>query len=325
MPNARRSLIAVAAAIALSACHDSTSPAARAEFVVEDIARFWQAVDAGGTADDFQTRYLAPASGALKQFIASRSITGSSLSQMVRAYPRYFAAIRANTLALNASSPTLSRVAANYARMQQLYPKAVAPRVTFVIGRFSTGGTIGSDGIVIGTEFYSIDAATPLDELDSFARTNVKPASALPTLIAHENVHVQQFSFGLLLRSARTVLELSLLEGCADFIGELVSGSHLQQHIHAWALPREAAIWQAFKAEMNSTDLRRWLYNQQNSTADWPGDLGYFVGYRIAKAYYDRATDKAAAIREIIETRDASVLLEASGYAPATVVAVQNK
>ncbi len=316
MPNATHSLIVVAAALALTACSDSTAPAPNAQFVVEDIARFWEAVDAGGSADVFQSRYLAPASPALKQFIVSRTITGSSLSQMIRAYPRYFAAIRPNTLALSANSQALTTVSANYIRMKQLYAKAVTPRVTFVIGRFSTGGTVVSDGIIIGAEFYLSEAATPLDELNAFARANVKPASALPTIIAHENVHVQQGRFGLLQRSARTVLEISLLEGTADFIGELVSGSHINQHIHAWALPREGAIWQAFKADMNTTDLTRWLFNQQNSTADWPGDLGYFVGYRIAKAYYDRTADKAAAIRDIIETRDATVLLEASGYDP---------
>lgn len=310
-------LIFVASAVALTACgDDSTSPTANSQFVVEDIARFWEAVDAGGSADVFQTRYLARASDALKQFIVSRTITGASLSQMIRAYPRYFAAIRSNTLALSPTSPALSTVSANYARMRQLYSKAVTPRVTFVIGRFSTGGTVTGEGIVIGTEFYSSDAATPLDELGAFARANVKPASALPAIIAHENVHVQQGRFGLLLRSARTVLEISVLEGSADFIGELVSGAHINQFIHEWALPREAAIWQAFKADMNSTDLTRWLYNQQASTPDWPGDLGYFVGYRIAKAYYDRTADKAAAIRGIIETRDASVLLDVSGYDP---------
>ena len=324
MPNVNNRLIVVAFTFVLAACSDSTSPSARADFVTEDLPRFWEAVDAGASADVFQSRYLTPASSALQQFIASRTITGSSLSQMVRTYPRYFAAIRANTLALSASSPTLSIVSTNYERMRQLYSKAFTPRVTFVIGRFSTGGTVTNDGIVIGTEFFSSDAATPLDELSAFARANVKPATALPSIIAHENVHVQQARFGLLLRSARTVLEVSVIEGSADFIGELVSGTQINQHIHAWALPREAAVWQAFKADMNRTDLTRWLYNQQASTPDWPGDLGYFVGYRIAKAYYDRTADKAAAIRGIIETRDASVLLEASGYAP-TAVALQNK
>jgi hypothetical protein len=31
-----------------------------------------------------------------------------------------------------------------------------------------------------------------------------------------------------------------------------------------------------------------------------PSDLGHFIGYRIAQAYYDKATDKAKAIRDII-------------------------
>ncbi len=322
-PNARGTLITSALALTVAACSDAAAPSSSPNFVVEDIARFWQAVDAGASADVFQSRYLAPASSALQQFIVSRTITGSSLSQMVRTYPRYFAAIRANTLALNASSPTLSMVSAIYTRMRQLYAQAVTPRVTFVIGRFSTGGTVVSDGIIIGLEFYSSDAATPLDELSRFARANVKPASALTAIIAHENVHVQQGRFGLLQRSARTVLEISLLEGGADFLGELVSGAHINQHIHAWALQREATIWQAFKSDMNSTDLTRWLYNQQASTPDWPGDLGYFVGYRIAKAYYDRAADKAAAIRDIIETRDATVFLESSGYGPTASMALR--
>ena len=311
-----RTLVATSLAFATTACSDSTSPSTDVAFVVEDIARFWEAVDAGGSADAFQTHYLARASSALQLFAVSRQITGTSLNQMVRAYPRYFAAIRPNTLALGPSSPVVTSISANFATMRQLYPRSEAPRVTFVIGRFSTGGTVTSDGIVIGTEFYSSDAATPLNELAQFQRVNVKPSSALPAIIAHEHTHVLQLRHGSLQARARTLLERSLLEGSADFIGELASGTHINGHIHAWATPREAAVWQEFQAAMNGTDISRWLYNQQNSTPDRPGDLGYYVGYRIAKAYYDRAADKSAAIREIIEVSDAIAFLQQSGYGP---------
>jgi len=40
------------------------------------------------------------------------------------------------------------------------------------------------------------------------------------------------------------------------------------------------------------------------------------VGYRIAGAYYARATDKRAAVRELLELRDAEAILRASAYAP---------
>ena len=69
---------------------------------------------------------------------------------------------------------------------------------------------------------------------------------------------------------------------------------------------------------MHGTDLTQWLYNQGSSTAtaDRPGDLGYFIGYRIAEAYYSKQADKIAALRDIIEIRNADDFLTRSGYSP---------
>ena len=49
-----------------------------------------------------------------------------------------------------------------------------------------------------------------------------------------------------------------------------------------------------------------------------PNDLGYFIGYQIAQAYYEKARDKRQALREIITARNGNVreLLAMSGYAP---------
>jgi hypothetical protein len=46
-----------------------------------------------------------------------------------------------------------------------------------------------------------------------------------------------------------------------------------------------------------------------------PKDLGYYMGYRIAQAYYDSASDKREAIRDILAIRDAHEFLKKSGYA----------
>ena len=69
---------------------------------------------------------------------------------------------------------------------------------------------------------------------------------------------------------------------------------------------------------MHGTDISRWLYNQgsANATPTHPGDLGYFIGYRIAEAYYAKQTDKAAALRDIIRITDAEDFLARSGYSP---------
>lgn len=94
--------------------------------------------------------------------------------------------------------------------------------------------------------------------------------------IAHEYGHVQQFS-ALNDDEHPTVLEASLIEGGAE--------------------------------DEDKTDLSKWLYN---STLEKPGDLGYWVGYRIVKSYYQHATDKRQAFREILEMTDPKVILGVS-------------
>jgi hypothetical protein len=314
------------AAAALLGCGDGIGPTfgeappnpADARFVTSDIANFWLAYDGFGSsqaATAFQIEYLDRASPGLRDFMQARNVTAVSLAQMVGALPAYFTAIRPNTLRLTQNGALLDRIRSNYDRIETLYPAAVYPPVTFLIGRFSTGGTIRQSGMLIGTEFFAIDDATPLHELPPFQRANVKPLDSIPLIVAHEHTHILQAVAGSAGRSsAATLLEQSLMEGSADFVGELVSGGHINKHIHAYALPREAEIWAEFQLAMNGRDVSRWLYNQGSSTGERPGDLGYFIGYRIARAYYDRATDKAAALREIIEVRNATSFLAASGY-----------
>ena len=46
------------------------------------------------------------------------------------------------------------------------------------------------------------------------------------------------------------------------------------------------------------------------------GQLGYWVGYRIAKAFYQRAPDQRRAISEMIRMTDARAFLAKSGWFP---------
>jgi hypothetical protein len=299
-----------------------TDPAA-AEIVTSDLPRFWRAYDAGGksgSATAFQSIYLDSASAGLRDFMVSRSVTASTLTAMVAVYPRYFASIHPSNLALANDPSTVARIRANYATIKSLYPPAIFPRVTFLIGRFSTGGTTAASGMLIGSEFYSATASTPLDELQPFQHDNVKPVDSLPLIVAHEHAHILQANAanGLFTHGNRNLLEQSLIEGGADFIGERSSGGNTNGRLWAFAIPAEASLWQEFKAAMHGTDVSRWLYNQgsANATPTRPGDLGYFIGYRIAEAYYAKQADKAAALRDIIEISNADDFLARSGYSP---------
>jgi len=66
---------------------------------------------------------------------------------------------------------------------------------------------------------------------------------------------------------------------------------------------------------MDKTDLAKWFYNHPG-TPQWPPDLGYWVGYRIVKAHYQRVSDKRRALGEIFGITDARAFFTASGWQP---------
>jgi len=66
-------------------------------------------------------------------------------------------------------------------------------------------------------------------------------------------------------------------------------------------------------ADEDKADLSDWLYN---GTLERPGDRGYWVGYRIVKSYYEHATDKRQAFREILQMSDPKAFLAKSRWYP---------
>ena len=91
-------------------------------------------------------------------------------------------------------------------------------------------------------------------------------------------------------------LPLRDVEGAAEFVTELTTGSVAYAYLAPLVDGREKEIETSFAADIDKTDLSGWLYN---STPEKPADLGYWVGYRIVKSYYQRAGDKRLALRRM--------------------------
>jgi uncharacterized protein YjaZ len=86
--------------------------------------------------------------------------------------------------------------------------------------------------------------------------------------------------------------------------------------LQAYGDAHEAELWGEFRAETRSTDgtvKSRWLYGGP-PTPDRPRDLGYYVGYRVARAYYRSHSESRRALRDILDVTDSQSFLEASGY-----------
>jgi hypothetical protein len=244
-----------------------------------------------------------------------------NIDAAVRRRPRFFAAIRANTLAIDTSRAIKDSIRVYYRRLSVLYPDASFPPVYFVIGQLSSGGTTGPSGQLIGAEMHGADGSTPVDELSDYERGVVGRIDALPGLVAHELMHIQQAHAaertdgGSNPRSKPTLLATSLEEGCASFVAWTVTGEDPARAANSYGLAHEHDLWVEFQREMNGTDASNWLY-QGGRSKDRPADLGYFVGARICGSYYAHAADKRQAIRDIFTMPDPAGFLARSGYAP---------
>ncbi|MFN2567687.1 MAG: hypothetical protein ABR499_22055 [Gemmatimonadaceae bacterium] len=292
----------------------------RARLVDNDVVRR-RLIEAGWTAEHMDEWRRLPR-GTPQRDSLERAATplaqhsaAEELARTVAAYPRYFAAIRATTLAVDTASAVTGAIRRGLRRLSELYPEARYPDVYFLIGKLTSGGTVGPSGMLIGTEQLSSGPDTPRDELPQWeqAATRTNSFAQLPGLVVHEAVHSLQAS-----RAPRKLLERALREGVPDFLSELVVGPwHAESERQRYGRAHEREVWLDFKDEMLSdSTTRTWMYNgtvlpPRNHGAT---DIGYWVGYAIAKKYYERAADKRAAVRELILVPDAERLLRDSGY-----------
>jgi hypothetical protein len=262
-----------------------------AALITSDIDLFWDVYD-NAPPEQLEVwlrrEYLNRGTQGLRDFIPYRILGAVDLAARVRRDRSRYEAVRPSTERV---SEVESQIRATFHALKARYPEAIFPDVYFVIGRFNSGGTVSPAGLLIGAEMHQDPAR-------------------LPMIVAHELVHYQQppGDEGL------TLLERAFREGSVDFVGELISGQRMNAAAQEYGRAHEAELWAEFRSVMHGTDATGWLYG--NPPPGRPADLGYFIGYRIAEAYYTQAADKAAALRDILLVRDVERILAASGYAP---------
>jgi hypothetical protein len=281
-----------------------------AQLITSDIKNFWAAYDRAKPDNQvaiLDKEYLGRGSIGLQDFVKLRIGSADNLVKTINAHLKYYASIRESTLRVEEMRP---RIRAAFYALKYLYEDAVFPDVYFVIGRMNSGGTLSDRALLIGTEMYGKTQNMPVEELSDWLRQVLGTIEGIPHIVAHELIHYQQKYSG---ESASPLLAQSIREGSADFIAELISGRHINTHIHEYGNPRERELWTAFKADMNGKDFSRWLYNP-GLVKDRPADLGYYMGYKIVESYYNRAKDKRQAIREILLIKDMNQFLKESGY-----------
>ncbi|HNR55595.1 MAG TPA: hypothetical protein PKJ19_10525 [Flavobacteriales bacterium] len=288
--------------------------------ITEDIPRFWEAYDALATAKDradsvacFQRLYLDRASEGLKRFMKVRDLGAEHFADAAW-HSAFWSSIRPNTLRIQERETAINAVLDRYERE---LPGFTRPQVCFAIGRLSTGGTVSGSWILIGSEIVCADSTTDTHELSSWLRSAMRPTDQSVAFVAHEAVHTRQrigprAVLGMLTNRLRTQ---ALMEGTADLVAREVAGVSINEQLQAYGLAHEDSLWREFQAAMRGNDTSQWLY-QGPASKDRPADLGYFMGERIAAAFYTAAADKNRALRVLLRTGSAGKVVRRSGYAP---------
>ena len=162
----------------------------------------------------------------------------------------------------------------------------------------TSGGTTFDKGLIVGAEMFgqNKDGFQPIVNID-----------LVDELVAHELIHFQQNY-----KQDNSLLAQCILEGSADFIGELIAGDHINKATYVYGNAHEKQLWEEFLKVKDKSNYENWLYGSYDTSK--AKDLGYWMGYKITKAYYDKSVDKDLAIKEILNIKDFSAFFEASGY-----------
>jgi hypothetical protein len=285
---------------------------AQIEVVTSDITNFWTAFDSVQTTPDtakqaafIQKYYLDKASFGLKYTIEFTEKKASDWVGYIDNSREKLQRIRPYTLYVLAQKSILDKKIDYF---KELYPDFKKGNIYFVIGTGIFGGRVSEGKVIVGAE----------------VEANEKPDWPIG-IVLHEFVHTQQFPPKRL-----ALLGNTIMEGMADFIAEVVNQQDLavtypDRHT-AFGNKNEKAVWVEFKKYMSSSENFKffdWLYGSTGRTINEVNmrDLGYFVGYKICKSYYEKATDKKAAIKEMLALdcstdENAKAFLIKSGYAP---------
>ncbi len=266
----------------------------------EDIDNFWAAYDIILELDNFNDKlkiinelYIDKGTIGLKSFMKLRSYNDTLWVKLIDDLPKFWNSIRPNTLKVKEKSKDIEK---SVIKLNQIYPELKDAKMYFTIGGLRSGGTTNKSMVLIGTEIATADSSTDVTEFKSNWLPNVFSKQSIDNLVflnIHEYIHTQQDTRGT------DVLSASIREGACDFIAELVTKTQYNSSYMQYGNNHEEEIKVQFEKEMHTKDYKNWLSN--GGKMKEKADLGYFIGYKICKSYFNNSTIKSLAIKNIIE------------------------
>lgn len=295
------------------------------EFESKDIDNFWSAYDKITETNDtikqkqyLNELYLDKGTEGLKGIIEVRRYSEDEFLTAIKSYPEFWKSIKTNTLNTDTYQEDISEA---IRKLKKAYPDLAPAKIYFTIGAFRTNGTINGKNVLIGSELALADENTITSELPEWRRPFYKeyrPLKNLPLLCTHEYIHTQQNEL------VENLLSMCLYEGVAEFISCHVTNKPSNSPAINFGKENEKIVVDKFVEDLYlMSNNYNWLWGENRNELKIR-DLGYFIGYAICERYYNQATDKSKAIKELIELdytneKEVEKIVDASKLLPKTI------
>ncbi len=272
------------------------------EFVSTDVANFWKAYDQINQTEDtllqeqlLKELYLDKASPGLKDLIAVKRYTNKDFLTGITSYPEFWSSVKANTLKTKDHQKAIN---ADIEKLKKLYPDLDPATIYFTIGAFRSNGTIKGKNVLISSELALASNDVKVQELPEWRQpffADYKPLENLALLCTHEYIHTQQNEL------VENLLSTCLYEGVAEFVSCKATGKASNSPAISFGKQNEKKVVNKFLEDLYvAENMYNWLWGENRNELK-VRDLGYYIGYEISERYYEQATDKTLAIKELIE------------------------
>lgn len=273
-----------------------------AKVVYPDLIHFVEAYHSLNADSDtlqvLQTMYFDRGSDGLKEFIGRHQLTPELLKGAMQDAPERYAL-------LSGFLADIIRVEDTYRELMMEFgnvlPNAMYPPTYLLVGANRGIGQASMAG-----QLVTVTRAT--DNMEKLRK-----------IMVHELSHFQQAmtmggqKYVELYSSPNNMLGICLREGGAEFITSLVLGDITQSAALKYIEKDETTLKNRFLEDIKTQNQDFWLWASLNQRAH-PGLLGYAMGYKICKTFYEGAPDGPAALQDILFMEDPDAFIEASGY-----------
>lgn len=294
------------------------------QIVTTDIDNFWLAYDQINKLSDSLERiklinelYIDKATEGLKGLISVRRYHDYEFVNNILNYPKYWNSIRGNSSYLLKDTEQIEKY---LTKLKEIYPELKPASIYFSIGAFRTGGTYEGNKVLLGAEFMLAQKNAILEELPKRIQNTLKEYAPydIPLTAIHEYIHTQQKSW-----ENQSIIHLCVAEGVAEFISTLITEKPLSSPVNFGKQNAERVLERYMEEIFRNKDVWNWLWSENQNELK-VNDLGYYIGYEICERYYNKATDKKKAIKDLIELdysneEEFAKLVDGTNFLPMTL------